>query len=117
MKTQTYKDLIIWQKAKKLVIEIYVITDKFPTSEKFGIISQFNRAAVSIPLNIAEGYRRRGGKERKQFFIIAFGSATEMESLIDICEDLPQFKNINYSKVKSLLNEVLRMLNVFIQKS
>ena len=117
MKTQTYKDLIVWQKSKKLAIEIYSLTEQFPSVEKFGIISQFNRAAISVPLNIAEGYRRRGDKERKQFFSIAFGSATEIEALIDIWKDLPGLKNLNFSKAESLLDEVLRMLNVFIKNS
>lgn len=117
MKTQTYKDLIVWQKSKKLVIEIYSLTEQFPSVEKFGIVSQFNRAAISVPLNIAEGYRRRGPKERKQFFTIAFGSATEIEALIDICKDLPVFKNLDFSKTENLLDEVLRMLNVFIKNS
>lgn len=114
MNTKSYKDLIVWQKAKMLVIEIYFLTDKFPNDEKFGIISQFNRAAISIPLNIAEGYRRRGDKERKQFFVIAFGSGAELEALIDICKDLPKFKSFNFNKAESLLNEVMRMLNKFI---
>ncbi|MBI1755104.1 four helix bundle protein [Candidatus Azambacteria bacterium] len=117
MKTQTYKDLIVWQKSKQLVIEIYSLTEHFPPNEKFGIISQFHRAAISIPLNIAEGYRRRGDKERRQFFSIAFGSGAEVEALIDICKDLPRFKNIDFSKAEGLLDEVLRMLNVFIQNS
>lgn len=117
MKTISYKDLIVWQKSKKLVIEVYNLTNQLPSSEKFGVISQFNRAAFSIPLNIAEGYRRRGGKERKQFFTIAFGSGAELEALVDICKDLPDFKHLNFSKIESLLNEVMRMLNVFIKNS
>ncbi|KKQ22026.1 MAG: S23 ribosomal protein [Candidatus Wolfebacteria bacterium GW2011_GWC1_37_10] len=84
MKTQSYKDLIVWQKSKQLVLEIYSLSDNFPINEKFGITSQINRAAISIPLNIVEGYRRRGPKERKQFFTIAFGSGAEIEALIDI---------------------------------
>ena len=114
MNTKSYKDLIVWQKSKNLVIEIYALTDRFPKDEKFGVISQFNRAAISIPLNIAEGYRRRGDKERRQFFFIAFGSGAEVEALIDICKDLPKFKNFDFSKAESLLNEVMRMLNKFI---
>lgn len=107
----SYKDLIVWQKSKKLVIEIYSLTGMFPNSEKFGIISQFNRAAISIPLNIAEGYRRRSSKEKKQFFSIAFGSGAEVEALIDICKDLPNFRNLDFSKAENLLEEVMKMLN------
>ena|SRR3989344_1962013 len=114
MKTTTYKDLIVWQKSKQLVKEVYFLTAQFPTNEKFGITSQFNRSAISIPLNIAEGYRRRGNKDRKQFFTIAFGSGAELEALTDICRDLPEFKKFDFSKIESLLNEVLKMLNSFI---
>src|SRR3989344_4639408 len=117
MKTQTYKDLIVWQKSKLLVQEVYFLAEQFPSDEKFGITSQFKRAVISIPLNIAEGYRRRGAKERKQFFTIAFGSAAEIESLIDICKNLGVFKNIDFSKAESLLDEVLRLLNTFVKNS
>lgn len=117
MQTKSYKDLIVWQKSKKLAIEIYSLTEQFPSDERFGITSQLNRAAISVPLNIAEGYRRRGDRERKQFFYIAFGSATEIEALIDICKDLRKFKNLDFSKIESLLNEVLRILSVFIKNS
>lgn len=114
MKTTSYEDLIVWQKSKQLVKEVYLSTAQFPTNEKFGIISQFNRAVISIPLNIAEGYRRRGYKDRKQFFTIAFGSGAELEALIDICKDLPDFQKFDFSKIESLLSEVLKMLNSFI---
>ena len=116
MKITSYKDLIVWQKSKQLVIEIYRLTAQFPPHEKFGITSQFNRAAFSIPLNIAEGYRRRGVKERKQFFAIAFGSGAELETLVDICKDLPEFQRFDFHIVESFLDEIMRMLNVFINR-
>lgn len=116
MKITSYKDLIVWQKSKKLVIEIYRLTSQFPSHEKFGVTSQFNRAAFSIPLNIAEGYRRRGIKERKQFFSIAFGSGAELETLVDICKDLPEFRHHNFQAIEGLLDEIMRMLNVFINR-
>ncbi len=114
MQTTSYKDLIVWQKSKQLVKETYLLTAQFPVNEKFGITSQFNRAAISIPLNIAEGYRRRGYKDRKQFFTIAFGSGSELEALIDICKGLSEFQKFNFSKIEDLLNEALKMLNSFI---
>lgn len=117
MQTASYKDLIVWQKSKQLVKEVYFLTAQFPAQEKFGIISQFNRAAFSIPLNIAEGYRRQGARERKQFFTIAFGSGAELETLVDICKELPSFRQFNFSNIEGLLSEVMKMLNVFINRS
>ena len=117
METKSYKDLIVWQKAKQLAIETYSLTDRFPVQERYGITSQLNRAVISIPLNIAEGYRRRGEKERKQFFTIAFGSGAEVEALVDICKELSALKHFDFSKVESVLDEVLRILNKFVQNS
>jgi len=70
----TYKDLTVWQKAVKLVVIIHELTDQFPNEEKFGLISQMRRAAVSIPSNIAEGRRRGTRKDFLSFLRIAYGS-------------------------------------------
>lgn len=112
----SYKDLIVWQKAMKLVTEVYVLTEKFPSSEAYGLISQMRRAAVSIPSNIAEGNLRGTRKDYRQFLLNAFGSGGELETQIEISKRLFQIKNLNYSKVDSLLNEVMRMLKTIINK-
>ena len=83
---QTYKDLVVWQKSITLVVEIYAITALFPSEEKFGLVSQMRRAAVSIPSNIAEGYARKNRKENAQFINIAFGSGAELETQIIIAK-------------------------------
>ena len=75
-----YEDLLVWRKAFALAKEIYLLTGSLPTSERFGLTSQMRRAAVSIPSNIAEGYRRAHRLERRQFALIAFGSASELET-------------------------------------
>ena len=85
---KSYKDLIAYQKAYKLALEIYRITQKFPDSEKYGLSMQMRRAAVSIPSNIAEGYRRGSRKEYVQFLRIAFGSHSELETQISLSVDL-----------------------------
>ena len=107
---RSYKDLIVWQKAIDLVEEVYSLTSKFPKSELFGIVIQMRRAVVSIPSNIAEGYGRKSSKEHLQFYLIAFGSALELETQIIISKRL-NFVDYDYSKLDSLLNEVIRMLN------
>jgi four helix bundle protein len=112
MGTKGHKDLIVWQKAMDVVVLTYKLTKGFPEAEKFGLVSQMRRAAVSIPSNIAEGRKRGGETEFKQFLRIAFGSAAELETQIDISERL-EFVNINATKnIKEALNEVMRMLNV-----
>ncbi len=109
--TGGYKNLIVWQKAKLLAIEVYKLTDNFPKSEVYGISSQMRRAAVSIPSNIAEGYRRHHHKEQLQFFRIAFGSGAELETQIEISKEIfPQYK-LNFTKVEILLEEIMKILN------
>ena len=74
MKMQSYRDLIVFQKAYKLSLDVYKVTKAFPREELFGILSQMRRSAVSVPCNIAEGYCRNHRKEYVQFLNIAFGS-------------------------------------------
>ena len=115
-KVNSYKDLVVWRKSKELVIEIYELTESFPKSELYGLISQMRRAAISIPSNIAEGSRRSSRKDYKNFLFNAFGSASELETQIEIAKSLPLGKNLNFQKVDNLLNEVLKMLNVMLSK-
>jgi len=98
-------------KIKKLAIEIYKLTGKFPKSEIYGTVSQMRRAAISIPSNIAEGYRRRHDRKRKQFLFIAFGSGAELETQIEISKEIFDYIKIDFSKAESLLQEVMKMLN------
>ena len=83
-----FKELMVWQKAIDLVTEIYKITRAFPKEEVFGLVSQMQRAAVSIPSNIAEGHERNSEKEFAQFLCIARGSLAELETQIIIAEKL-----------------------------
>lgn len=94
-----YKELKVWQKAIELVTEIYRATSKFPVKERFGLISQINRAAVSIPSNIAEGAGRNSDKEFLYFLSIAHASSYETETQLIISY------NLNY-----LLQEELELL-------
>jgi len=80
MKTRSFKDLIVWQKSYKLVLEIYKMTKGFPKTEIYGLSQQMRKASVSIPSNIAEGYGRKHKAEYKQFLSIAYGSLLELET-------------------------------------
>ncbi len=105
-----YRDLIVWQKSMDLLVCMYDCTRDFPQVEKFGLVSQMRRAAVSIPSNIAEGSRRRG-KDTKHFLNIAFGSASELDTQLEATKRLGFGSEEYRVKCESLLQEVLRMLN------
>jgi len=108
MKTESFKDLIVWQKSYKLVLEIYMITSSFPKSETYGLSQQMRKAAVSIPSNIAEGYGRKHKAEYNQFLAIAYGSLLELETQFLLAKDLKYIDNTQ--TVEALLEEVARML-------
>jgi four helix bundle protein len=110
----SYKDLIVWQKAMDLVLEIYILTEKFPKEEIYGLVSQMRRATVSIPSNIAEGRSRGYRKEYRQSLLNTYGSGGELETQIEISKRLPKTKNLDYSKIDNLLEEVMKMLNKMI---
>jgi four helix bundle protein len=81
---KSYRDLVVWQKAMDFVIDVYALTKDFPDEEKYGLISQLRRAAVSVPTNVAEGYGRRHRGDYLRFVSIAQGSVCELETLLVI---------------------------------
>lgn len=107
----SHRDLIVWQRAMQLVIHMYKFTEKFPSSEKFGLISQMRRCAVSIPSNIAEGRKRGSRKDYKQFLLIAYGSGAELETQLEIAQALKYGNSADCLRAIRLLDEVMRMLN------
>ena len=113
---QNYQNLIVWQKSMNLVVEVYKLTSNYPTSELYGLTSQSRRCSVSIPSNIAEGARRNGNNEFVHFLYIAFGSGAELETQIEIAKRLPFGKNLDFSVVENLLEEIMKMLNTLITK-
>lgn len=106
----SYKDLIVWQKAIRLVKEIYKITEYFPQVERYGLSSQMRRAAVSIPSNIAEGYSRKHRQEYIQFVRIAFSSGAELETQLIIARDLGFIRAEDSDTITELLMEIMKML-------
>lgn len=100
MALPSFKDLIVWQKSFRLVQDIYRKTQELPKSEQFGLISQLQRCAVSIPSNIAEGQQRNNLKEYRQFLGIAKGSAGELET------QLLLIKSIYDLEITSIINEL-----------
>ena len=108
MPIKTYKDLIVWQKAIELVKEIYIIAKQLPAEEKFILVPQMIRAAISIAANIAEGWARNHKVEFVRFINIAYGSATELETHLTVARS--QYSKIDYSKADGLVIEVQKML-------
>lgn len=116
MKIKTYQELIVRQKAMDLVKEVYLLTELYPNEELYGLVSQMQRLAVSIPPNIAEGYERKHKKEYLHHLSISRGSAAELETQLLICKDIKKFSHLNFSKAESLNIEVLKMLYVMIDR-
>jgi len=111
-----FRTLKVWEKAHELVLNIYKSTDAFPKQEKYGLTSQIQRAAASIPTNIAEGCGKDSDAELKRYFLIAMGSSSELEYLLLLTHDLGYLSKENYTTLQSNLIEIRKMLNAFIQR-
>ncbi|MDQ1771643.1 four helix bundle protein [Labilibaculum sp. A4] len=111
-----FKDFIVWQKARELVKVVYQLTSMVPDEEKFGLISQINRAAVSIPANIAEGSGRKTDIDFCRFLDIANGSSFELETLLILCVDLSYLSEKDLIPVQELNQEIQKMIYSLKQK-
>ena len=111
----SYKELIAWQKAMELVTEVYKITTKLPTDEKFGVVSQMNRAAISIPSNIAEGWGRETSGSYLQFLRTSRGSLMELETLTLIVRDLNYITDEQFERLNSRITEAGKILQGLIK--
>ena len=112
MKAKKFEDLVVWQKSHKLVLKIYRLTQTFPRNELFGLVSQIRRSAVSVPANIAEGFRRKGKADKLRFFNISQASLEETRYYLILTNDL------EYADSKQLLgdlDEVGRILNAYMK--
>jgi four helix bundle protein len=115
-KAQGYRDLVVWQKGIALAREIYILTKKLPSDEKFGLVSQMRRAAVSVASNIAEGQARHTTGEFVQFISHAEGSVAELDTQLTLCEQLKLLTPAECQSAASLLDELRRMLNSLRRK-
>jgi four helix bundle protein len=98
----SYRDLIVWQKSKRLAVDIYKFTDYLPSKAKFSLAEQMNRAAISVPSNIAEGNGRNSTKDFIHFLYMAKGSLSELITQIEICSEL-------YPELIELINPLLNL--------
>ena len=114
--TQSFKEVIAWQKAHEFVVMVYEATKQYPSFERFGLCSQFQRAAVSIPANIAEGYRRDGMNDKLRFLNIAQGSLEECRYYIILSKDIRYINEERYLALNSLIENASRLLNAYCRK-
>jgi four helix bundle protein len=110
-KIKSHRDLIVWQKAMDLTVEIYQITKMFPKEELYGLTSQIRRSSSSIAANIAEGQGRRLSGEFKQFLGIARGSLLELETHIELAFRVGYITKEHFVKLQGIISEVGRILN------
>ena len=115
-KPQNYKDLVVWQKGIALAKIVYGLTQNFPSAEKFGLVSQMRRAAVSIPSNLAEGQARHTTGEFVQFISHAEGSVAELDTQLILSNELRFCDRVTTAPVFELIDELRRMLNVLRRK-
>ncbi|MCP5112373.1 MAG: four helix bundle protein [bacterium] len=108
--SKTFRDLIVWRKAHEFVLAVYAYTREFPKLETYGLVSQMRRAAVSIPANIAEGFRRRGNADKVRFLNIAESSTEECRYYLILAQDLGYGEN---EAIMRTLEEVSRLLNAY----
>ena len=111
MKQFSFEKLVVWQKSKDLSIHIYKITSSFPNEEKFGLVSQLRRCAVSIASNLAEGSGRHSNKDKARFSEIAFGSLLELLNQLIISYELKFLSEENYNTLRIQIEEISRMIN------
>ena len=110
--SQSFKDLLVWKKAHLFVLHVYRYTKMFPNHEIYGLTSQFRRAAVSIAANIAEGFRKKGIKDKLKFYNIAQGSLEEAKYYCILSVDLDYGDS---KELFSLSEEISKMLNAYIK--
>ena len=111
-----FRTLKVWEKAHALTLAIYKVTEKFPKQEMYALTNQIQRAAVSVPTNIAEGCGEDSDAELKRYFVIAMGLSSELEYLLLLAHDLTYLSEDSHQILHNDLTEMRRTLNTFIRK-
>ena len=113
---QDFKQLMVWEKAHQLTLNIYKVTALFPKEEIYGLTSQIKRASASIALNIAEGCGRGSDVDFKRFLIMSMGSANEVEYCLILARDINYICSETFEGLQTQIEEVKKMLSTFIRK-
>ncbi|RFC44452.1 MAG: 23S rRNA-intervening sequence protein [Verrucomicrobia bacterium] len=114
-KIESWRELVVWQKAHAAVLEVYRVTKSFPPDERFRLTNQLCRAAASIPTNIAEGKGRGSRPEFRQFLIIARGSIEETRYLLLLAKDLGFLAPEIHAALESIYTEISKMTNALLR--
>ncbi len=112
MPIERFEQLEVWQMAHRLVLDVYKTTEGLPKDQRFGLVSQMQRAGVSVPANIAEGFKRRGRADKIRFYNIAQGSLDEVRYYFILCRDLGY--TINFESLSEQADRIGRMLTGLI---
>jgi four helix bundle protein len=115
-KIKSYRELLIWQKGIELVKEIYILTRKLPKMEKFTLVDQMHRSAISIPSNIAEGQARQHPKEFRQFLFMALGSLAELDTHLVVAKELEYLTENDLKNINEKITEIRRMTRGLLSK-
>lgn len=110
-KQKGFRDLNAWQKSMDLTESVYKMTSRFPVEEKYGIVSQMRRSAVSIPSNIAEGQLRKSKKEFSQFISISLGSCAELSTQLELSRRFGYLAEDNFKEISNRIDEVMKILH------
>lgn len=113
---KSYRDLVVWQKSMQISVLIYELIIKLPENEKYGLIPQIKRSAISIPSNISEGYGRNYKKDFSRFLQIARGSLYENQTQLELSLNLGFIEENDLKEIKELSLEIEKMLNSLIKK-
>lgn len=113
MKPFSFESIIAWQKAHQFTRMVYLVTKDFPEDERFGLTSQFRRAAVSIGANIAEGYKKLSKVDKLRFFNISQGSLAECMNYIILSRDIGYMDDSDYNILHKMAEEVARLLSAY----
>ena len=105
-----FKNLIVYQKSKELVKQVYALLKQFPDDERFALCGQMRRAAISIPSNIVEGMARLSIKDQTHFLNIAYGSLMELYAQLDIAHDLGYLSENEFIKIETQIDEIDKMI-------
>lgn len=111
----SFTDVWAWQRAHLFTVEVYKVTRDFPENERFGLISQFRRAAVSVPANIAEGYKKVSLADKLRFYNIAQGSLEECRYYIILSKDICYIDETTYVRLMEIIENASKYLNSYIK--
>ena len=116
MGIKSYRELEIWKKSIEVVKDIYKLTEGFPKHEVYGLVGQMRRCAVSIPSNVAEGFRRFHNKEYKQFLYVSLGSCAELDTQVTIAKELDYLGEEKEAVILEKMDHICRMISNLIKK-